>query len=212
MTLEMRSYPLRECRMDTVDGHPVLVGHAAVFNQWSVVIPWGGPRGQFRERVLAGAFNRTLDAKPDVKLKVDHTGLPLARTISGTLSLTPDDVGLAIRAPLDERDPDVLRLVPKIERGDLRHMSFAFYVPDGGDEWNLTAEIDERSLREVDLDTGDVSVVGDPAYPATDVALRSLTRYLAAAESRSENPDAAETQGRLDVLRRRLALVEIDLQ
>ena len=211
MDLELRSYPLLECRMDTVDGHPVLVGHAAVFNQWSVVIPWGGPRGQFRERILPGAFDRTLDAKPDVKLKVDHTGLPLARTVSGTLALTPDDIGLGIRAPLDERDPDVLRIIPKIERGDLRHMSFAFYVPEGGDEWSLNAEVDERTLRDIELDNGDVSVVGDPAYPATDVAFRSLTRYLAAAESRGEDHDAAEAQGRLDVIRRRLALVEITL-
>lgn len=211
MDFELRSFPLKEVRMDTDDeGRPVLVGHAAVFNQWSRVIPWGGPRGKFRERILPGAFDRTLAASPDVKLKVDHDGLPLARTRSGTLTLTRDAEGLMIRSPLDMRDPDVLRIIPKIERGDLREMSFAFWVPEGGDKWNLEGEMDERTLLEIDLDGGDVSVVADPAYPQTDVALRSLTKFLADGRDR-EPPEAVEGQVPLDELRRRLDLEEVGI-
>lgn len=211
MDFELRSFPLKEVRMDTDDeGRPILVGHAAVFNQWSRVIPWGGPRGRFRERILPGAFDRTLAASPDVKLKVDHDGLPLARTRSGTLTLTRDAEGLMIRSPLDMRDPDVLRIIPKIERGDLREMSFAFWVPEGGDKWNLEGEMDERTLLEIDLDGGDVSVVADPAYPQTDVALRSLTKFLADGRDR-EPPEAVEGQVPLDELRRRLDLEEVGI-
>jgi len=209
MDFELRSFPLLEVRMDAdADGRPVLVGHAAVFNQWSRVIPWGGPRGKFRERIAPGAFDRTLAASPDVKLKVDHDGLPLARTKSGTLTLTPDAAGLLVRSPLDPRDPDVMRIIPKIERGDLREMSFAFWVPEGGDKWNLDAEMDERTLFDIELDGGDVSVVADPAYPQTDVALRSLNKFLAAGRG-SEPPEAAEGQVPLDELRRRLDLEEV---
>lgn len=206
MELEVRSYPLREVRMDTDDaGQPILVGHAAVFNQWSHVIPWGGPRGQFRERIMPGAFDRTLAANPDVKLKVNHDGLPLARTTSGTLTLTPDAEGLSIRAPLDMSDPDVQRIVPKIKRGDLAEMSFAFRVPEGGERWNMDGDIDERSLTDIDLDGGDVSVVADPAYPQTDVALRSLNKLLAK-DRGGETPDAAEGQVPLTMQHRGMEL------
>jgi HK97 family phage prohead protease len=210
MDLELRSYPL-ELRMDTDgDGRPIVVGHAAVFNSWSRTIPWGGPHGAFRERIMPGAFDRTLAAKPDVKLKVDHMGLPLARTRSGTLTLTTDANGLVMSAPLDPRDPDVMRIIPKIERGDLREMSFAFWVPEGGDEWNTSGEMDERTLTMIDLDGGDVSVVADPAYPQTDVALRSLTRFLAEGRG-SEPPEAAEGQVPLETLRLGLDLEEVGI-
>lgn len=206
MDLELRTFPLRECRMETdADGRPVLVGHAAVFNQWSRVIPWGGPRGQFRERILPGAFDRTLAAGPDVKLKIDHGGLPLGRTVSGTLSLTPDDVGLGIRSPLDPRDPDVMRIIPKIERGDLSQMSFAFWVDPDGERWNTEGDIDERTLTALNLDGGDVSVVADPAYPQTDVALRSLQKLLAEGRG-GETPEADEGQVPLENLHRGLEL------
>ncbi len=204
MDLELRTFPLRECRMDVdADGRPVLVGHAAVFNEWSRVIPWGGPRGKFRERILPGAFDRTLADGPDVKLKVDHDGLPLARTTSGTLTLTPDEVGLGIRAPLDPRDPDAMRIIPKIERGDLSQMSFAFWVED--ERWNTEGDIDERTLYTLNLDGGDVSVVADPAYPQTDVALRSLQKLLAEGRG-GETPDAGEGQVPLENLYRGLEL------
>jgi HK97 family phage prohead protease len=211
MELELRSYPLMEVRMEPdAEGRPVLVGHAAVFNQWSRTIPWGGPRGKFRERILPGAFDRTLEAAPDVKLKVDHAGLPLGRTTSGTLTLTPDGDGLLIRSPLDPRDPDVQRIQYKIERGDLKEMSFAFWVPEGGDQWDTSGEMDERTLTMIDLDGGDVSVVADPAYPQTDVALRSLTKFLAEGRG-SEPPDAAEGQVPLEVLRLGLDLEEVGI-
>jgi len=211
MELEIRTYPLIEVRMDTdAEGRPVLVGHAAVFNQWSRVIPWGGPRGKFRERILPGAFDRTLAANPDVKLKVDHAGLPLARTTSRTMTLTPDADGLLVHSPLDPRDPDVQRIQYKIERGDLREMSFAFWVPEKGERWNTEGDIDERTLTEIDLDGGDVSVVADPAYPQTDVALRSLTRFLA--EGRDREPlEAAEGQVPLETLRLGLDLEEVGI-
>jgi hypothetical protein len=211
MELELRTYPLIEVRMTTNEaGQPILEGHAAVFNQWSRTIPRGGPRGQFRERIQPGAFDRTLAGKPDVKLKVDHDGLPLARTTSGTLMLTPDEAGLRIHAPLDMRDPDVMRIIPKIERGDLKEMSFAFWVMDGGESWNTDGAIDERTLTAIDLDGGDVSVVADPAYPQTDVALRSLTRFLAEGRG-SEPPEAAEGQVPLETLRLGLDLEEVGI-
>jgi hypothetical protein len=39
--------------------------------------------------------------QPDVRLLIDHEGQPLARTKSGTLTLSTDDHGLHVHAPLD---------------------------------------------------------------------------------------------------------------
>jgi len=147
---------------------PKIEGYATTFgHQYDM--------GAFRERVDRDAFSKTLDTKPDVRLLVDHAGQPLARTArgdkEGTLFLDPDATGLHMRATLDPSDPDVQRLMPKMRRGDLDQMSFAFRVPKGGDEWSEDYGL--RTLREVNMAGGDVSVVTYPANPTTTVSLRS---------------------------------------
>jgi hypothetical protein len=141
---------------------PILEGYAATFNQQYDL-------GAFREVIDPAAFTRTLQSGPDVRLLIDHEGQPLARTKSGTLELSADSQGLHMRSTLDPSDPDVQRLLPKMRRGDLDQMSFGFRVPRGGDTW----ENDLRTLREINLAGGDVSVVTYPANPNTSVALRS---------------------------------------
>jgi HK97 family phage prohead protease len=47
----------------------------------------------------------------------------LARTRSGTLTLLEDDHGLFMEAMLDQSDPDVRSIIPKMQRGDLDKMS-----------------------------------------------------------------------------------------
>jgi HK97 family phage prohead protease len=100
--------------------------------------------------------------------------LPLARTKSGTLTLTEDDQGLRVRAMLDPDDPDVQLIAPKMRRGDLTEMSFGFRVPAGGDKWS-----DDRSRRTIvraDIDHGDVSIVTYAANPATTAELVARAR------------------------------------
>ena len=121
---------------------PKLVGYAATFNQLYDL-------GPFREKIDPKAFTRTLETSPDVRLLIYHEGQPLARTKSGTLRLVADDVGLRAEAELDPTDPDVQRLMPKMRRGDLDQMSFAFRVPAGGDAWS--DDYSERTLRETTL-------------------------------------------------------------
>ena len=139
-------------------------GYAATFGQ-----PYD--LGPFREVIDPSAFNRTLGTNPDVRLLVDHEGQPLARTKSGTLTLSPDSTGLHMGSDLEPSDPDVQRLVPKMRRGDLDQMSFAFKVPNGGDSWGENYTL--RTLRNVDLHGGDVSIVTYPANENTSVVLRA---------------------------------------
>ena len=151
------------------DGKRRLRGHAAVFNQLSEDL------GGFREQITPGAFVEAIE-KDDVRLLINHDGLPLARNRSGTLRLAEDARGLAIEADLDESDPDVQRLLPKLARGDVSQMSFGFSVKPAGQDW---AKDDEgrtvRTLKKLRL--FDVSVVTYPAYPQTDVAVRELRAW-----------------------------------
>lgn len=139
-------------------------GHASTFNQ-----PYS--MGWYTETVAPGAFSRTLKQNPDVRLLVNHDGLPLARTRSGTLELSQDDSGLYTRATLDPSDPDVKRLVPKMARGDLNEMSFSFGMTEDGDEWS--DDFSTRTLKQLNLNGGDVSIVTYPANPNANVSLRS---------------------------------------
>jgi HK97 family phage prohead protease len=141
-------------------------GYATVFNADYTV---GDSFGEFTERIAPGAFTRTLDENPDVILNVNHAGLPLARTKSGTLKLTQDKVGLRVSAELDRSDPDVQAILPKMRRGDLDEMSFAFRVTK--QEWS--DDYLDRTITEVNLSRGDVSIVSFGANPTTVAALRA---------------------------------------
>lgn len=149
-----------------------LTGYASVFGNGYDVL--GGPPYGWTERVDPGAFDVTLAAKPDLHLLINHEGMPLARTKSGTLQLSTDSKGLLVEASLDRRDPDVQRLETKMARGDMDEMSFAFRVK--ADAWS--EDDTERTLTEVSLHKGDVSVVNFGANPATSAQLNSAADAL----------------------------------
>jgi len=170
---------LLEVRDDDSEG-VTLTGYASTFND-----PYD--MGWYTESVDSNAFKRTLGRKPDVRLLLNHAGLPLARTTSGNLTLDTDKRGLRVSAQLDPSDPDVAAMVPKMRRGDLNQMSFAFRVDS--DVWE--DDFSKRTLRELDLNNGDVSVVTYPANPNASAAIRSvgtavepITSALAALENR----------------------------
>src|SRR5664279_1062397 len=152
-----------------------LTGYASVFDNAYAIM--GGPPHGFDEIVDRAAFDTTLKGKPDLHLLINHAGMPLARTKSGTLRLSTDSKGLLVDASLDRRDPDVQALEIKMERGDIDEMSFAFRTLR--DSWN--ADETERRLLEVSLDKGDVSVVNFGANPATSTELSRALRALSSA-------------------------------
>jgi len=152
------SYNTAELRASN-DGK-TLVGYASIFDSPSEPLPW-------TEYVRRGAFRKTINDGADVRLLIDHEGIPLARTKSGTLTLTEDEIGLRVEAQLDETNPDAMRVISALRRGDLSQMSFAFQTVK--DSWNAERSI--RDLKEVRL--FDVSVVTYPAYEETVAELRS---------------------------------------
>ena len=165
---EVRHYGISdiEVREEGDAGTVTFSGYASVFNHDYEVYD---AFGRFTERLAPGAFTRTLTEDPDVMLLINHQGLPLARTKSGTLQLTQDSVGLRVSAQLDANDPDVRSILPKMRRGDVDEMSFAVRVND--QVWS--EDYSDRTITEVNLARGDVSIVSFGANPATVAALRA---------------------------------------
>lgn len=139
-------------------------GYAAVFNSDSEPLP-------FIERIMPGAFDRTLKSRNNIKMYLNHDStLVLGSTRAKTLRLATDTVGLHTQADLP--DTSYARdLAEVMMRGDVDSMSFGFSVPRNGDSWSEDGL--RRELREVRLH--EVSVVtGFPAYSATSASLRSI--------------------------------------
>jgi len=141
-------------------------GYAAVFNERANI------GDMFEEVIAPGAFRAAI-GRDDVVFLINHAGLPMARTRSGTLTLIEDERGLYMESELDPEDPDVRAIVPKMKRGDLDKMSFAFYPTV--QEWDESGDLPVRTIREASL--ADVSIVTNPAYSGTDIGLRSLQAH-----------------------------------
>ncbi|MFF9310088.1 HK97 family phage prohead protease [Streptomyces sp. NPDC014748] len=202
---ERRGIASGQFELRSQGGQLLLTGYASVFNKPYDV--YGGPPLGWTEEVDPKAFDVTLGARADTHLLINHGGMPLARTKSGTLKLSTDSTGLHVEAGLDPSDPDVQRLVPKMTRRDMDEMSFGFRVKQ--DEWN--EDWTQRRLLEVSLHKGDVSVVNFGANPATSAELNSASDALellakldpeaAMAELRSDGVDLERlTRARDNVL------------
>jgi len=161
---EVRKLAKLEVRA-TPDGGAVLEGYATVYN-FAYDLGGGPAAGGFTEIIASGAATKSA-GEADVRLLVNHDGIPLARTRSGTMTLESDDIGLRVTAQLDPTNPMAASLRSAMERGDMDQMSFAFKVLR--DSWD--AQYDVRTIHEVKL--YDVSVVTYPASPATVAKLRS---------------------------------------
>lgn len=146
-------------------------GYAAVFNSDSHDL------GGFIERIAPGAFTRSLQEASEGLVNIHalwshDSSQPLGSTRSGKLVLREDERGLTF-------DLDVSRF-NTAQRGALEdqdlQMSFGFSVREqvwkDNDDGTVT-----RTL--IDLDLVEVSFVVNPAYPATDAALRSLDKWQA---------------------------------
>ena len=162
---ERRTFTVRNIETrEAEDGTMRMAGYAAVFNEASLPLP-------FIERIAPGAFSKTLKETPDVRLLINHEGLPMARTKNGTMRLYEDDKGLFFEAELANTQ-EARDLYTLVARGDVDQMSFAFRVI----RQKYNEDRSERLLTEVSLADGDVSIVTYPAYPTTSVEAREALK------------------------------------
>jgi len=138
-------------------------GYASVFDK-----PYGvrDSKGTYTETIKPGAFKKTLQEQDDVRFLINHDGIPLARSSSGTLKLEEDEYGLFVQADLDPSNPKVAEVASAMKRGDLNEMSFAFAAIRD----DFSGE--KRDVQEVRL--FDVSVVTYPANSYAGATLRGL--------------------------------------
>jgi HK97 family phage prohead protease len=150
------------------DGN-LLVGYAAVFNDWTEINSW---EGQFKERIAPGAFRKTLRERGDqVKVLFNHGMDPSIgdKPLGKPRSMKERDKGLYVEVPLDDTsyNADIKAL---LRSGALDGMSFRMSVL--AEEWNLPEEgLPERTIKEIRLyEFGPVTF---PAYQATEAGVRA---------------------------------------
>lgn len=173
---------------------PQIVGHAAVFNRDSEPIG-----GFFIERIAPGAFSESIAKPDDVRALINHDpNLILGRNLSKTLSLREDEHGLhvTIDPPNTTYANDLLE---STKRGDISQMSFGFQTLVDQWERGKDGAPDVRTLIKVRL--FDVSPVTFPAYPDTDVAVRSHEAFKAQAIcTESDDTDLRKRRNELEAV------------
>lgn len=193
--MERRTITLKELRVvDSVSEpgvEPAIEGYASVFDSWSEELGGNSP---FREKVVKGAFEETIQID-DIRALFNHDpNYVLGRNKAGTLTLEEDEKGLKVRIV----PPDTTwakDLLVSIKRGDITQMSFGFTVIL--DRWSYEDNIDVRELLKVKL--FDVSPVTFPAYSQTECGIRSMfdimkTHQSEVAKSKETNKRKLEMQ------------------
>lgn len=146
-----------------------LSGFAILYNSLSQDL------GGFVEQVKPGALKRSLAQPDNIRAYVEHDPHKLlARVGSKTLELREHEKGIYFELSLPDvsyaRDLGVL-----VQRGDIAGVSFGFRVNPNGEAWEMRDGKLTRDL--IDIDLREISIVGDPAYADTTVAVRSMEAW-----------------------------------
>lgn len=178
--VEKRSITIDDFELRQAGDGMSFTGYAAIFNSPSQPLP-------FIETIAPGAFKRTLSARNNVRMLLNHdTSRVLATEKARTLRLAEDSKGLHVEADLPDttygRDLSI-----SMQRGDVDSMSFGFSVPRNGDRWSDDGN--QRTLVEVRLH--EVSVVTFPAYEATTASVRDYSALALRAEADEDEIAAA---------------------
>ena len=152
-------------------------GYASTFETYDL---WQDGETVYRERIEPDAFD---DADmTDVVFLLDHTGRVYARTKNDTVKLSVDDHGLFTQTDLS-KTAAARSVYEDIEAGNYSQMSFAFTVSD--DMFQETKEADKtiytRVIKRIKK-LYDISAVGFPANPTTDIGVATRSAFDGAIE------------------------------
>lgn len=147
-------------------------GYASVFNHPYTL--YEDNEFVIQEQVDAKAFDET--DMSDVIFQYNHEGRVFARTKNNTLSVIPDEKGLAILADLGGTDIGQ-QLYQEIKGGYTTQMSYGYTVD--GSKWE-DSELDDGRILSLRTITRvkkvyDVSAVSIPANDATSISVRDLS-------------------------------------
>lgn len=187
-------------------GEMLVEGYASTFNEPYLL--YSEPGYRVDEQVDSRAFD---DADmSDVILQYDHEGRVFARMSNGTLTVTPDEHGLKIRAMLGGTEIG-RQLYKEIRGGYTTKMSFGFKVEEDISEIHENNETgDVRILRTITKISKlyDVSAVSLPANPATTIAARNFGEGVIAEVKAERQRAEEEKNAKLKALARIRILAE----
>lgn len=202
---EFRDMEIRAL-VDESPDEQVVEGYATTFNQPYEL--WKEDGYTVSEQIDAKAFDGC--DMSDVIMQYDHEGRVFARISNGTLTVTPDEHGLKVRALLSGTELG-RQLYQEIRGGYTNKMSFAFIVAEDRREIEENNETGEVNILRVITRISklyDVSAVSLPANPATTIAARTYGEGVIA-EAKAERQRAAEeTEAKLKALARIRILAE----
>jgi len=172
VTLEVRESGEGEETKRTITGSIKYNTESAVMRDF-----WGD---EFVEVIDKEAFKDSLVSRNVVALWSHDTSQVLGNTKSGTLRLTNMETELRFELDIPNTTVgnDAWEL---IKRGDVDGVSFGMRVVDGGAKWTSEKRDGKRIYKRTILNAElhEISPVAFPAYPANEVAARSLEEYKA---------------------------------
>ena len=189
-----RSYNFEVRAEQDDESGSIITGRPIVYNSLTDI------GGLYDEIIERGALMTT--DLTDVRFLVNHdiSKIPLARSRrnngNSTMTLTVDDMGMAIRVVLDtENNAEARALYSAVQRGDISGMSFMFSIDD--ERWeNLESDHPTRHILSIGS-VVEVSAVTFPAYDATSIDARSKealeSARLAMENARAQSATALES-------------------
>ena len=185
----------------------VVEGHACTFNDPYLLYKFKDY--EVYEQIDRNAFNEC--DMSDVIMQFDHEGRVYARTRNGTLSVSPDNIGLFINADLS-KSSNGANLYSDIKNGIIDRMSFAFTVLEeqvsqtDNKETGLTKVL--RTITKIGK-LYDVSAVSIPANDGTDISARKFSDGLIA-KLQAERLEEQKKEHRKKVLSLKLKLLKME--
>lgn len=146
-------------------------GEERFFEGYAFVYETRTDMGDFTEEISKGAADEVM--QDDIRGLFNHDpNIVLGRRSSGTLKIMADERGLKYQIKYNPNDPDHVRVMEKVKRGDVSQSSFAFQKKE--DKWERRDGKRHRTVVKFKKII-DVSPVTYAAYSDATVAMRSMT-------------------------------------
>lgn len=205
---EYRSFDmLKRSKQEGEESSYLVEGYASTFEAYDL---WETGDEIVRERIEPTAFDEA--DMSDVVFLLDHTGRVYARTKNDTVKLSVDERGLFTQTDLSKTSAS-RAVYEDIEAGNYSQMSFAFTVSD--DRIEETRENDKtvytRVIERIKK-LYDISAVGFPANPTTDIGVATRAAVDGAIDKlkaeRLEEYKRHQEQARLEAIAK-IKLLEV---
>ena len=175
---EYRDIDIRNIEIRKLDdGRDVAEGYATT---WDEYLLWDDGEYRMFERFNPNAFDEC--DLSDIIMQLNHEGRVFARGSNSTLTVTPDEKGLRIRAYLGGTE-EGRKILEEIRGGYLTKMSHGFR--SGTDKREIVEDSENkrvdihRTIMKVAKEY-DVSVVSLPANDATSISARNVSEGVIA--------------------------------